>query len=155
MKRLIIIFLFIPLLSQAQPLQMPVYHKEHKEAWKTIATYTTAIAFNAISDGLRDSNHKQAAHIFEGASYAVLLTSPLFIHYQKSEWLTYLSTYLGIRFMSFDYMYNATRGLPMNYMGGTTYLYDKALKPLADSHFLFVPRIMMFSVTINFAFKNL
>jgi hypothetical protein len=97
------------------------------EPIKVISVYSGSIILNAVGDGLNDSGQKQWGHACNAASIGLLLTSPFIIDYDKSKWLWYLTSYVSLRIALFDYSYNMTRGLPFNYIGGTS-LWDRVLK---------------------------
>ena len=117
MKKLIIILLFFSLNLHAQ------------EGWKTIAVYTGSIVLNAVGDGLNDNGVKGWGHVSNAASIGVLLASPFILDYDKDKWYYYLITYTALRISFFDYTYNATRGLPINYIGNTSF-WDQGLQEL-------------------------
>jgi len=104
--------------------------KEQKsQAWKVIAVYSGSIILNAVGDGLNDNNHKQWGHLCNAMSIGLLLTSPFIIDYEKSKWGWYLTSYVSLRIAMFDYSYNLTSGLPLNYIGGTS-TWDKVMKKM-------------------------
>jgi len=100
--------------------------KEKSQAWKVITVYSSSIIFDAVGDGLNDSGEKQWGHFCNAASIGIMLTSPFIIDYEKSKWGWYLTSYTSLRIALFDYSYNLTRGLPLNYIGGTS-TWDKVL----------------------------
>jgi hypothetical protein len=93
---------------------------------KVITVYTSSIVLNAVGDGLNDSGSKQWGHFCNAASIGILLTSPFIIDYEKSKWGWYLTSYTSLRIALFDYSYNLTRGLGLNYIGGTS-TWDRVL----------------------------
>jgi len=99
------------------------------EAVKIIGIYVGSIALNAIGDGMNDNGDKSWGHALNAASIAVLLSSPFIIDYEKDKWYWYLISYTSLRIAFFDYTYNATRGLPLNYIGGTS-TWDKVMKKM-------------------------
>ena len=100
--------------------------EQKSQAWKVITLYSGAIILNAVGDGLNDSGEKQWGHFCNAASVGILLTSPFIIDYEKSKWGWYLTSYVGLRIALFDYSYNLSRDLPLNYIGGTS-TWDKVL----------------------------
>lgn len=102
---------------------------QKKEAWKVISVYSSSIVLDAIGDGLNDSGDKDWGHLCNAASVGILLTSPFIIDYDKSKWGYYLTSYTALRIALFDYTYNTTRGLPLNYIGNTSF-WDKGLQKL-------------------------
>ena len=112
------------------PIPAQRYYKhEIPESVKVIAVYTSSIVLNAIGDGLNDSHNKQLGHFCNAMSIGILLTSPFIINYDKSKWGWYLTSYVALRIATFDYTYNTTRGIPLNYIGGSS-TWDKGLKRL-------------------------
>lgn len=91
---------------------------------KVIGLYSAAVIFNAIGDGLNNSNSKTVGHIFNAVSIGVLLSSPFLIDYNKSKWYWYILSYTAIRVTLFDATYNLTTKRPINYVGSTA-LTDK------------------------------
>ena len=117
MKKLLVILLLL--------LASNIYCQK-SEAWKVIGIYSSSIVLNAVGDGLNDSGEKQWGHLCNAASIGLLLTSPFVIDYDKSKWGWYLTSYVSLRIALFDYSYNLTRGLPLNYIGGTS-TWDRVL----------------------------
>ena len=129
-----ILFLIVSLnLSGQYNLKRPVFigDKDNSvpESVKVILTYVGSIALNAVGDALKDSNHKTWGHACNAGSIGLLLVSPFYINYDRSKWYEYLASYCCIRIATFDYIYNGTRGLPTNYIGGTS-VWDKFMKKL-------------------------
>jgi hypothetical protein len=118
-KIIIIMLLFLTLNSFAQ---------KH-EAVKIISIYSGSIILDAVGDGLNDSGHKDWGHLCNAGSIGVLLTSPFIIDYEKSKWGWYFASYIGLRIGLFDYAYNETRGLGLNYIGCTSN-WDKIMRKL-------------------------
>ena len=93
---------------------------ERVEPLKVFAVYLASIVCGGLGDGLNDSGHKTAGHLWNAASIGILLVSPKIIHYQANKWWKYPVEYAGIRFWAFDGVYNRTRSLPLNYIGSTS-----------------------------------
>jgi len=127
MKIIIIILLFFSLNLSAQ-LRGLSTHK-FPESAKVILTYTGAVALNAIGDGLNDNGVKGWGHVANALSIGTLLMSFTWIDYDRTKWWVYPLTYVSVRFAGFDYIYNTTRGLPLNYIGGTSF-YDQFMQKL-------------------------
>lgn len=160
MKKLLTIILLLLTLTAANA-QFSIQPQRHKEKFnwepvKTIGIYASSIALNAVADGLNDNGNKNWAHVARIASYVPLAASPWILKYQnnKGEWLTYITTYVGIRFATFDYIYNSTRGLPLNYFG-TTSVHDKVLGQIGRSDGFFAGRVAVISFSLSFTFNNL
>ena len=100
-----------------------------QEAWKIIGIYSGSIVLNAIGDGLNDSGDKGWGHACNAASIGLLLSSPFLIDYEREKWYWYLISYTSLRIAMFDFTYNTTRGLGLNYIGGTS-TWDKTLKKM-------------------------
>ena len=110
--------------------------KRMSEAAKVIISYSASILLNAIGDGLYDEgitrggNLKNWGKVCKVGSIGILLSSPFYIDYYKSNWATYLASYAFLRISLFDPAYNLTRGLPITYIGNTS-LWDKGLQKIA------------------------
>jgi hypothetical protein len=142
MKKIIILLLMatavscIPLPAQLSPYKLTKPEPRMSEAAKVIISYSASIILNAVGDGLYDKgitdggNYKNWGKICRVGSIGILLTSPLYIQYDKSKWVTYLLSYASLRISLFDPTYNLTRGLPITYIGNTS-LWDKGLQKLA------------------------
>jgi hypothetical protein len=96
------------------------------EGLKVIGVYTASIVLDAMADGYRDNGDKEMSHLLEAASIGTLVASPFIVRYEKDKWGWYLGTYVCLRYALFDCTYNATRGLPLGYVG-TTSAYDSFL----------------------------
>jgi hypothetical protein len=102
---------------------------QKNEPLKVIGVYTAAIVLNAVGDGLNDEGTKGWGHACNAASIGLLLSSPFIINYDRKKWYWYLASYTSLRIGLFDYTYNTTRGLPLNYIGGTS-TWDQVLGKL-------------------------
>ena len=98
-------------------------HKKQGDL-KVIGIYAASIILNGIGDGLNNSNNKTVGHIVNALSISMLLISPFLMEYDKKKWYWYLATYTFLRIGLFDFTYNLTRKLPLEYIG-TTSLTDK------------------------------
>jgi len=96
------------------------------EPLKIILIYTGSIVLNAVGDGLNDSDRKNWGHVCNAASIGLLVTSPFIIDYDRSKWGWYLTSYVFLRITFFDWTYNLTRELPLDYIG-TSNWWDKGL----------------------------
>ena len=131
MRKLLLILLLSSFVFALSAQYDSIYPAKKKisEPVKIIAIYSGSILLNAIGDGLNDSGEKQWGHACNAASIGLLLSSPFIIDYDKSKWFWYLASYTSLRIGLFDYTYNTTRGLPLNYIGGTS-TWDKVLKKM-------------------------
>ena len=124
--KLLILFLFLCLSANAQ---LRGLNRKMSEPAKVILTYAGVVVLNAIGDGLNDNGIKGWGHLCNAASIGTLLMSFTWIDYNKNKWWIYPLTYTSLRFTLFDYSYNLTRGLPLNYIGGTSF-YDQFMQKL-------------------------
>ena len=127
MKKLITILLIFICLSANG--QLRGLDRKMSEPAKVILTYSGAVILNAVGDGLNDSGNKGWGHMANALSIGTLLMSFTWIDYDRNKWWVYPLTYTSLRFTLFDYSYNLTRGLPINYIGGTSF-YDQAMQEL-------------------------
>jgi len=128
MKKIILILvtLFICFSINCQSFGKYTSKDKIPESVKVIGVYAGSIILDAIGDGLNDEGKKQLGHACNAASVGLLLISPFIIDYDKSKWGYYLTSYVSLRIATFDYIYNTTRGLPLNYIGHTS-TWDKVL----------------------------
>lgn len=160
MKKSIILIMILLIISyislNAQQISFKPIKKESRipESAKVIITYATSIVLDAVGDGLYDNGNKIGGKIFQASSVGILLVSPFYIKYDKSKWLTYLTSYTCLRISLFDPSYNLTRGLPLNYIGNTSY-WDKGLKKLAPPDGLLAGRGVSFIVGVALPINNL
>ena len=126
MKKIITILLIISSLNVAGQ-----YKNQNKEAYKTIALFTTSIVLGGIGDALNDDGMKPYGHACDALSIGLLVASPFLLDIDKSNWASYILSYTFIRFALFDASYNLTRGLPVGYVGNSC-LTDKALRATAS-----------------------
>jgi hypothetical protein len=94
---------------------------------RIILTYIGLNALNAVGDGLNDSGHKDWGHLCNATYYGGLAMNWTWIKYEKEYWYLYVITMVGIRYVVFDPIYNVTRGLPISYIGNTSFV-DKFLR---------------------------
>ena len=67
-----------------------------------------------------NEGHEVAGYSLNTVGRGLLAASPLWIKYDRKQWGWYAASYLSLRFGSFDPMYNATRGLDLDYTGTTS-----------------------------------
>jgi hypothetical protein len=94
------------------------------------------VVFEAVPEALYDEGRKTLAGVFEFV-YRAVVTLVLFawmvgvpaFHAREQSLLILLIGYVLLRFALFDYIYNAIRGVELNYIG-TTKLWDRFLRSL-------------------------
>ena len=128
MRLLTIILLFVTITVNAQ-YQKRIDRITIFEPVKVITIFTASILLDAVGDGLYDNGQKTWGHSLQAASTGLLLMSPLFLNMDKDNFWWYLISYTSLRIALFDYTYNITRGLPLEYRG-TTSVWDKTLNEL-------------------------
>lgn len=104
--------------------QPPTWWGKHKRGIGIAAYHLGTVALGAVGDGLYLNGEKEWAHALQAAEVLALASGPFVFHMKKKEWLPYISSYAFIRFAMFDGIFNATAGLPVDYIGSTSY-YDK------------------------------
>ena len=127
MKYLLSIFLII--FSTHIQAQIPNTNnkQENRNKWARIGLLTSSIMFNAVGDGLYDEGNKLVAKSFRAASIGSLLVIPIASgSINKKKAFKYGLSYSLMRVGLFDITYNATRGLPLTYMGITS-IYDRVV----------------------------
>ena len=139
MKYLIIILLFFSLNVSAQ-------------SWKIPALYSSSIILEGIGDGLYDNGTKQLGKSFQAVSLSLILLSPFIADYNKDKWWAYPISYGFLRVGLFDWTYNTARGLPLTYIGNTTY-WDKGMQKLNPPNGFAMGRAVFFTVGFSIPFK--
>jgi hypothetical protein len=124
------------------------------EPIKVISVYAGSIILQAVGDGLNDEGIKTWGHVCNAASTGIILASPFIIDYEKSKWGWYLASYVTLRVALFDPAYNLSRGLPVTYIGGTSF-WDKGLQKLAPPDGLLFARGVSFTVGISIPINEL
>jgi len=142
MKKIILILLFIPTLLFSQT--------DKSNQFLKLGIYSSSIALNAIGDGLKDSGYKDWGHFCNAASIGVLVTYPFITNNDKTfkSFATSLGSYAFLRFGMFDPIYNSVRGLPIDYIGNTSF-YDKALQKMNPQAGLNFARVVSLTVGIS------
>lgn len=110
--------------------ELKAQNKEHK--WLNIGLLTSAVVFNAVGDGLNSKEHYATGHVFNAASMASLIAIPVFSSVNKNSRLSFISSYVLIRYALFDQIYNASAKNPINYEGGDNY-YDRTVVRLPQN----------------------
>ncbi len=102
---------------------------EQPTPWKPvliIGVLTTSIVLEAIGDAKYDMGDKYIGKMYQSLSLAVLFALP-FILDENDSWWAVAASYICFRIALFDPAYNLTRGLPIGYIGNTSY-WDKGLQ---------------------------
>jgi len=122
---------------------------DRSRAITTIGFYTASVALNAMGDAYNDEGNKALGHSLNALSIASLLVEPIITEPEREEWLSRIASYTFIRYGTFDYIYNATRGLPLTYIGNSS-ISDKIMRKFkAPDNFFVIPKTL--SLTVGFA----
>ena len=131
------------------------YKVDRSDKYIALALVTSSIVLDAMADGVRD-NHTNLvlSHSLEAASILPLLLSPFLLDLKDYQWASYLVTYCTMRIAIFDPVYNATRGLPLGYIGDSS-SYDKMLKRMTGpgQGWLIGARSLSFVVSVSIPLK--
>jgi hypothetical protein len=118
------------------------------EAFKTVTLYSASIVLDAVGDGLNDSGQKVGGHALNAMSTGLLVASPFILDVDKHNWGWYAASYVSLRVGLFDMSYNATRGLPLQYVGNSS-IYDKTVAATkSPDSWLFAGRTFFLSIGI-------
>jgi hypothetical protein len=128
MKKILIVGLLLVLVFRFSSAQ-----ERSWEPVKIIGLYSASIVLNAVGDGLNDNGVKDWGHICNALSIGTLLITPFVIDYDKKKWWMYMLSYTSLRISIFDYTYNITRDLPLNYSGESN-LWDRTVGGLPPLH---------------------
>lgn len=128
MKYLIsILLLFVTLNSFSQTeLNFKPEKQQNNERLIRLGMFTSSIILNAVGESQNNHGNKDIGHLCTAASYGIVLSIPLIINVDKSKWYWYILEYASLRFALFDYAYNISAGLPLNYHGNSNY-YDRVM----------------------------
>jgi len=137
MKKLTFLLLLIPVLTFGQYIPEKRYRIQIPEPVKVIGLYTASVVLEAIGDGLYDDGQKQLGKSLQAVSLGMLLVSPAVLDMDRDNFWWYLVSYVSLRIGLFDYTYNVTRGLPLDYIGDSSYT-DKVLQEFNPPHQLMV-----------------
>ena len=96
-----------------------------------LGLYTSSILFDAIGDARIDKGFKKNGHLYNAMSVASLLAIPAFTDLDRKDWIKFGASAVMLRFALFDYTYNYTNHLPLDYQGHTSY-YDNVVKKGGD-----------------------
>lgn len=113
----------------------------------TILFYISIILLKAIADGLNDSGKKPLGHTTDALWLGILLVIPV-----ELVWYVKLISFTLLMIALFDYAYNLTRGLKINYVGTTSW-WDLAIKRVPFGFMLFV-RVICLIVGIFLIINN-
>ena len=120
MKKFLTILL-AGLMSLGVMAQKPTFFERIPEPVKVITLYTGSIILEGIGDGLYDDGQKALGKSLQAVSLGMALSTPFIFDVDKDNWAWYLASYVSLRIGFFDYAYNTTRGLPLGYIGNTSY----------------------------------
>lgn len=151
MKKLIFIFIFSCSVCHAQYFDA-LTEKTRPHPLRTVLTYSSSIALNAIGDGLNESGHKGWGHAANAVSISLIIFEPFLNSDSELKWYHRVATYSFIRFGIFDYTYLAVRGLPLNTLGNSS-LTDKLLQKIKPPDNLLFGRAAFLCVGISMPFN--
>jgi hypothetical protein len=127
-------------------------YKKDNTAVRVITTLTAWSILNGIGDGLNDNGNKGFGHSVNALSSAILISGMIWSQPDKKDLLNTLISAAGIRFVTFDYAYNLTRGLPLEYTG-TTSPGDK-LQKRVPANFKTLTKATVLCFTLGFTFNE-
>jgi len=91
------------------------------ESVKVIGIIASSVILEAIGDAKYDQGNKEIGKLYQAASVGILLASPFILDIDRKKWGWYFVSYLSFRIAVFDPVYNLTRGLPIDYIGTSSY----------------------------------
>ena len=103
------------------------YGQNWKRGLSVAGWQLASITLGAVGDGLMDSGEKEWGHALHAGEVLMLMSGPFLFQLDKRDYLPYVGGYVFLRFATFDYLYNATRGLPLSHVGTTSH-YDKMIQ---------------------------
>ena len=109
------------------------------------------VSLGAVADGLNDANIKIIGHALGAVEVGGLLVCMGVFNLKRTDILSLLVAYVCFRIVGFDYIYNLTVGLPMNYHGKSS-LWDGFLLQFPHHGILFA-RVIFLAVGVSIPFK--
>jgi hypothetical protein len=98
--------------------------------WLLNSMYVGSVVCNGIGDGLNDNGHKDWGHVCNAVSISFLVLTPFVYDFTGDRWWKSVVKYGFIRVGFFDWVYNTTRGLPLTYIGSTSYWDTKFMQKI-------------------------
>lgn len=144
MKYITIILLFACLTCSAQNWKRPV----------AISLYHVGtVLAGSLGDAYNDSGNKPLGHTLKALEVAALISGPMLFKLSKREYAPYIATYVGWRVVGYDYLYNAARKLPLDYLGKSSN-WDRFLSKQQPSGIVFARSIVLIA-TIHIPIRYL
>ena len=104
--------------------------KQAMTPWKVTGIAVFATVTEAIGDGMYDNGNKMPGKAFQATSLASHFLYIPVMKNSNANWLLVPLVEMCWRFILFDMVYNLTRGLPIGYIGNTSY-WDKGMQSFA------------------------
>ena len=104
--------------------------KQAMTPWKVTGIAVFATVAEAIGDGMYDNGNKMPGKAFQATSLASHFLYIPVMQNSNANWLLIPIIEMCWRFILFDAVYNLTRGLPIGYIGNTSY-WDKGMQSFA------------------------
>ncbi len=79
------------------------------------------VAIGAVSDGLNDDGAKYAGHVLGAVEVGLLIAGAFLFDLRRRDGVAFIAIYIAWRIVGFDYAYNLTRGLPLGYLGESSF----------------------------------
>jgi hypothetical protein len=95
-----------------------------KRSTGIIGYHLATVAVGALGDATFDNGNKDLGHALKATEVGMLIGGPFLFKIELNEAVPYISTYVFLRFATFDGIYNVSRDLPVLYQGNTSG-YDK------------------------------
>jgi len=116
---------------------------EKLRPWTIIAWHVSSIAVGAIGDGyydegkmIGDQSKIRWGKRLQAAEIGMVMSGPFVLGIPRDSWMHYLGSYIAFRFTTFDYFYNASRGLPLGHIG-TVSTYDDIVNEIPPHGLVF------------------
>lgn len=119
----------------------------------TILFLIFCVAVGAVSDGLNDDGAKRAGHVLGALEVGLLISGAFLFDLRRRDWVAFLVIYVCWRIVGFDYAYNLTRGLPILYLGESSF-WDSFFSKQLPAGVTFA-RIIFLSLGVCLPFKYL
>ena len=111
------------------------------------------VVIAAVGDGVFDDGAKGWGHILEAIETLMLVSGPFIFRLKRRQWLAYVIALVAFRIGFFDYTYNLVRGLPLAFVGSTSW-WDMLIAKQYP-HGLLFGRIIFLILACSLPFQHL
>ena len=116
-----------------------------------LAYHAATVTLGAAGDACYLNGNKDLGHVMHAMEIGALVGGPFLFKVTLKESPWYIGSYIGTRFLLFDYAHNVFADLPVGYLG-TTSFYDRTLSKVPPDGVAFY-KCWAFVLTAHFTIK--